>query len=106
MKKKSKSNLMAPDRERHMKSILRQFKREFADKYRRGDKEHGGKLEVGRDCLTEAAQEAIDLVAYLTCERVKREKVMRILEKWSGTERSSAMTVFKLRKLYGFNDPF
>jgi hypothetical protein len=61
---------MKKDREAHLAGILAKFNEEFPVKYRRGDKEHGGRLE-DRPCLEEALNEVLDLWAYLSCERQK-----------------------------------
>src|SRR5580765_1605893 len=103
MKKKPKqkpTNGMTPDRVKHMKSILKRFKREFSAKYIAGQNEHGGVLE-SPDCLTEASREALDLVAYLTCARGKMHQIDSILLSWKGTDKDAVRVVRSLFRADG-----
>jgi len=97
--RRKRATTLTPDRQRHLRSILKRFKIEFTAKYIAGQKEHGGKLE-DRDCAAEAAKEAIDLVAYIHCERVKRDGLVKILSNWNGRNDTAYDCLVKIRDLY------
>lgn len=97
--KRKYTSRLTPDRQRHMKSILRQFKREFIAKYTAGQREHGGNLE-DRDCASEAAKEVIDLVAYIHCERSKRARLMEQILKWGGSADKAQACMTNISELY------
>ena len=90
---------LTPDRQRHLRSILKRFKSEFTAKYIAGQIEHGGNLE-DRDCAAEVAKEAIDLVAYIHCERVKRDKLVELLIKWDGSPEKAQACLKSIHHLY------
>ncbi len=63
---------MNRDREKHLQSIKDEFVKRLDKKYRRGQAQHGKKVE-DRDCLEEAMSEILDLSVYILCELNKRK---------------------------------
>lgn len=56
---------MTPDQEEHLEFIQDEFADLVEDKYRKGQKEHGGNLWEKEGLLDMAIDEAIDQVVYL-----------------------------------------
>ncbi len=51
--------------EKHIKQIGQEFYKLMSEKYRKGAKEHGGRLWQKTNMLEEAINESIDLIVYL-----------------------------------------
>ena len=61
---------MTKQQDAHLQSLKDRFSRDLDNKYRTGQKEHGGNL-WDRDTMTDAIQEGIDMVTYLYTTRDK-----------------------------------
>ena len=56
---------MTPEQESHLTSITEWFREEVDEKYRQGQKEHGGSMWEKPGMLRSAIEEALDQVTYL-----------------------------------------
>jgi hypothetical protein len=64
---------MAPEHEAHLQRVLTRFTRALSQKYRAGQREHGGNLWTKRGMLDRAIEEAIDQAIYLMTLREQIE---------------------------------
>lgn len=66
---------MTEAQERHLAEIVTDAAKRIEEKYRRGQKEHGGNLfDHGSDTILDfAIEEAIDMVVYLLTEKKQRQ---------------------------------
>lgn len=87
-----------------MASIIATFSREFERKFRAGQSEHGGDVR-DRECLSEAYNESLDLVCYLSVEAEKKKKMLDMLSNWNGSNFDAETVVLRLVNLYGLKGP-
>jgi hypothetical protein len=69
---------MNEEQESHLWAIKERFVSKLDSKYRAGQGEHGGNL-WDRDVLTDAIDEAIDLVTYLDTADYKRRQAISLI---------------------------
>lgn len=70
---------MNAQQQAHLKSIIQRFEIDASAKYINGQRQHGGNL-WDRDTMSDAMQEALDLVTYLYTTRDKIAHAICLIE--------------------------